>query len=340
MSTVIQVIGTRKEHEKFLFKKKDVVSAGVGYKVVNGQKTNQICLVVGVKEKKPFSTLSKKDVIQQSVDGIPTDVVEVGMPVAQNKSRSQNIIPTNKYRPIIPGTSIGHGGSTAGTFGFVAKLNGQTVIVSNNHVIANQNNAKIGDAIYQPGVYDGGSEADKVAELLEFIPLQIVGIQPPSCGVTKKIEKALNFIAAKIGSSHRLMAIKQGQPSAVTNLVDCAIATPTVEVVEEIAQIGKPTGTRKPELGTKVQKFGRTTRYTTGTIDQIHATVRVSYDAGIATFTDQVILSGMSAGGDSGSAILDMDNKLIGLLFAGSRSITIANPIETVFEMLFGLMLP
>jgi hypothetical protein len=42
----------------------------------------------------------------------------------------------------------------------------------------------------------------------------------------------------------------------------------------------------------------------------------------------------MSAGGDSGSAVLDESDRVIGLLFAGSESTTIINRIQNVLEAL------
>ena len=42
----------------------------------------------------------------------------------------------------------------------------------------------------------------------------------------------------------------------------------------------------------------------------------------------------MSQGGDSGSAVLDDDDRLVGLLFAGSDSTTVINRIEHVFSAL------
>jgi len=68
--------------------------------------------------------------------------------------------------------------------------------------------------------------------------------------------------------------------------------------------------------------------------------VQVSYGPGkIATFVGQLMEGGMSAGGDSGSACLNMNNELVGLLYAGSDSSTIFNPIQDVFSLL-GIQLP
>jgi len=46
------------------------------------------------------------------------------------------------------------------------------------------------------------------------------------------------------------------------------------------------------------------------------------------------LAAAMSQGGDSGSAVLDDRNNLVGLLFAGSDNSTIMNRIENVFSAL------
>ena len=70
-------------------------------------------------------------------------------------------------------------------------------------------------------------------------------------------------------------------------------------------------------------------------IQQIDVTADVDYGSGrTARFTDQLLAGPMSQGGDSGSAVLDDGNRLVGLLFAGSDSTTIINHIEHVFAAL------
>ena len=58
--------------------------------------------------------------------------------------------------------------------------------------------------------------------------------------------------------------------------------------------------------------------------------VQVDYQGKSVTFVDQFMTTGMSAGGDSGSAVLDMAGNVIGLLFAGSDAATLVNPIQAV----------
>ena len=78
-----------------------------------------------------------------------------------------------KRRPCPGGVSVGHYQITAGTLGCWVKKNDQWMLLSNNHVLANVNQAKIGDPIYQPGVYDGGTADDELGKLYEFVPIDV-----------------------------------------------------------------------------------------------------------------------------------------------------------------------
>jgi hypothetical protein len=121
------------------------------------------------------------------------------------------------------------------------------------------------------------------------------------------------------------------------NTVDCAIAKPlSADLVNpNILNIGIPTGAGTATLGTQVQKSGRTTGHTSDQITQIDVTVSVSYGGTrVAVFKNQLMAGAMSQGGDSGSAVLDLDKQVVGLLFAGSQSTTIINPIQSVLEAL------
>jgi hypothetical protein len=123
------------------------------------------------------------------------------------------------------------------------------------------------------------------------------------------------------------------------NLVDAALAQGQFHDLDrEIYWIGYTQGWRRKAnvaVGTVVKKAGRTTNFTTGRITAINATVDVGYGGGrVARFVDQIITTNMSAGGDSGSLVLSMDNVAVGLLFAGSSVATIANQIENVRSLL------
>ena len=310
-----------------LLDRTNVVATGVGYKITGGQKTSTLSIVCSVSKKVAASQLSIKDLVPAILDGMPTDVIETGVIRALQS-------PTEKYRPAPGGVSIGHRDITAGTLGCLVKKDGRSVILSNNHVLANSNAAEIGDPILQPGPYDGGRyPEDHIADLEQFVPINIIGL-PSDCPTATGIASFLNRIARLFGSSVRLQAIDQ---QATENLVDAAIARPLnpEDVKDEILQIGTIQGAAEGELGMAIKKSGRTTGLTTGEIQQVDVTANVQYGEGkIAQFTDQLMAGTMSQGGDSGSAVLDENNHLVGLLFAGSDTTTIMNRIQNVFSTL------
>ena len=349
---VEKIKALQKQKQSELLSRSGVVSVGYGYKIVDGKITDEICLIIGVKQKQPLGVISKKDIIPPSIDGIKTDVVEIGTIYAQGRKSKkasvevasiQAVDPKHKFRPAMPGCSIGVYSITAGTFSCVVKKNGERMILSNNHILADCNQSRIGADIYQPGPSDHGSFLSKMATLHQFVPLLFPGDEsgnsdnppkPSICPIAKKTASAANFVAKSLGRQHRLLAYN---PQANVNYMDAAIAKPTTDdlIVDEIVHIGKPAGTIEATLGMEVQKYGRTTQYTTGKIIQLNATMDVNYGPGkLARFEEQIVATNMSAGGDSGSCVLDMNKNIVGLLFAGSSTSTILSPINKVFEFL------
>jgi hypothetical protein len=299
-----------------------------------------------VQEKKPLAALSAEDAIPKELDGVRTDVFEIGFVRAFNSPD-----PRGRFRPTIPsGVSIGHYKITAGTLGTIVtdRQTGEKLILSNNHVLANSNDAQVGDAILQPGTADGGlNPADMVARLERWVKIRFPGdtetpTPPPTdCDVMGFIVSGANFFAALFGSSQRVVPAPSGQTAAQAdtpdNEVDCAVARPIDpnQFTGEILNIGMVSGTKPATLGMPLRKMGRTTGFTQGTVNLINATVNVAYGPGTARFTGQIIAGAMSAGGDSGSLVVDgTENKGVGLLFAGSNVSTIINPIDKVLDAL------
>ena len=316
-----------KENRFELLARSNVVATGIGYKITKGEKRPTLSIVCSVIKKLPASSLSARDMVPTTVNNIPTDVVETG-PIRALQSH------TAKYRPAPGGVSIGHRDITAGTLGCLVKKSGQIFILSNNHVLANSNEANPGDPILQPGPYDGGKYPDDhIANLQEFVPISF-DEQPSQSSLTRGLASLFNGIARIFGSVDRLKAVRI---RAEENKVDAAIARPLndQDVLGEILEIGTINGLAHGELGMAIKKSGRTTGLTTGEIQQVDVTVNVQYGAGrIARFSDQLLAGPMSQGGDSGSAVLDNSNNLVGLLFAGSDNTTIINRIENVFSAL------
>jgi len=324
-------VQARRQHEESLMQMDNVVATGVGFKIAGTTLTTEPSVIVSVEKKLPISQLSSANLVPKTVDNVKTDVIEIGKIVAFQD-------PKLKERPAQPGVSLGHYQITAGTFGCLVKRGNDVFILSNNHVLANLNTAQVGDPIWQPGKYDNGSSADQIATLEQFIPIGFPGDTslPPSPPTNDRpgcapLAAILSLFAPKAATPQ---APDINQPG--NNTVDCAIARPLTPnlVIPNILNIGIPIGVGSASLSTPVQKSGRTTGYTTGQITQIDVTVTVDYDGKSATFRNQLLAGPMSAGGDSGSAVLDMNKRVVGLLFAGSASSTIINPIQAVLNAL------
>src|SRR2546427_1428491 len=276
----------------------NVVGVGIGHRTVRGFPTEEIALKVYVRQKIHPLLVRDGQVVPDEVEGVPTDVEEAG---EFSIWRPIPPIYQRKVRPAMGGLSIGHYAVTAGTLACLVKDAGETFILSNNHVLANENRGTEGDPILQPGRFDGGkTDRDVIGRLDTFVAVDPEGM----------------------------------------NLVDTALAAPfdPRDVTLDILGIGRLRGTKDAVLEEKVMKSGRTTRKTNGTVVDVSATLRVGYQTGSYLFTDQMIIKGergaFSAGGDSGSTIVTYDGKAVGLLFAGSPFFTISNKMSHVEKAL------
>ena len=330
MPTVESATRAKQQFHDDLLAKPNVVGIGVGLRQRGGKLLDEICVMALVRRKRAADSLAAEALIPTEVGGIPTDVLEVGDLRAQAAR-------TSRWRPAPGGVSIGHYQVTAGTLGCVVRdrATGARLILSNNHVLANGNEASLEDPILQPGSADGGREESDTFALLErFVALEY-NRQPATCGLARLVVDAGNLIARVIGSKHRLETFQQ-DPGA-TNRVDAAVARPLVDsdVSDEVLEIGRPAGVAPVTLGMAVRKSGRTTGLTSGQITVIETTVDVDYGGKTARFEGQILSGAMSQGGDSGSLLVTAAGlQAVGLLFAGSAQTTIYNPISAVLEAL------
>ena len=259
--------------------------------------------------------------LPREIDGVPvrpllTDkIVAMGKPVPGPSHQEK------QDAPIQLGTSGGwrddlaNGYCCAGTLGSLIQVGGSKRILSNYHVfeadIVPGGNGKVattGDYIIQPGLIDVGCDAD-----------------------------AAQNVATLVVTS-----------SLPDNNVDCSsanIITGMVDPTGAILEIGTlSAATVDAYIGQVVKKSGRMTGLTRSSISGLNGTVSIAYEdecagssAFTVTFTGQIIISNRAskflAGGDSGSLLVEdtsTDPSAIGLLYAGSRSTAIANPIDEV----------
>ena len=183
LSTIRGILKSNREN---LLKRANVVATGVGYKETGGERTSTLCIVCSVKKKVDAGQLSGQDLVPATVAGMPTDVLETGVIRALQA-------PTDRFRPAPGGVSVGHVAITAGTLGCWVTKNGQKVILSNNHVLANSNDAEIGDSILQPGPFDGGNfPQDHIANLEQFVPIAFEG-EPSQCPFANAVISVFNL---------------------------------------------------------------------------------------------------------------------------------------------------
>jgi hypothetical protein len=317
-------------HTAGLLARPNVVGVGVGLRRRGGRLEDEVCVVALVRRKRPPSALSVEALVPPLLEGVATDVQEVGILRAQAERRA-------RLRPAPGGVSVGHYLITAGTLGGVVRdrATRARLILSNNHVLANSNDASPEDPILQPGPADGGREENDTLALLErFVPISY-SRQPGTCGLATWVAEAGNRVAGWLGSKHRLETVRL-DPQA-TNRVDAAVARPLIDgdVGDEILEIGVLTGTSPAVLGMSVRKSGRTTGLTSGRVTVVEATVDVDYGGKTARFEGQILSGPMSQPGDSGSLLVEAASpRAVGLLYAGSDQATIYNPITDVLEAL------
>ncbi|MEM7033501.1 MAG: hypothetical protein AAF629_28375 [Chloroflexota bacterium] len=317
-----QVLDTKQQSEQDLLRQRNVVGVGVGYKITADGPTDVLAVMVNVQQKLPKSQLKESDLIPKYINQVRTDVIETGIMRAFDVHKKP-------HRPIIPGgISLGHSDVKSGTFGCLVKRDSEILILSNNHVLANANQARKGDPILQPGTYDEGNIEHQVAVLDSFVPIDF-GDEPAGCQSIELLKLITRLTGKDLGDTTT-------QPAQAINFVDAALAKPIDpdQFSREIVGIGTPTGSADVGLGEFVKKSGRTTGYTEGRIVQIDVTTSVLYGGKAATFGQQLMADGMSAAGDSGSVILNKQNQVVGLLFAGSETTTLINPIGGILSTL------
>lgn len=284
-------------------RRNNIVGVGVGPKIRKGKRTAATSIRFYVEKKVPLKAIPKADRLPEKINGVPTDVVETGRLFAQVPIAQQRL------RPARGGCSVGFkatGFVMAGTFGCLVTDGAKRFILSNNHVLANENALPLSSPIFQAGLLDGGVvPGDRIAKLKKFVRIRKL--------------PADNHVDAAIATLDRLGL---ASPSILPRVGTLGTATPVQ------ATVGMP-----------VHKHGRTTGYTRGTVIDVSADVNVTYDLGVARFVDQMIIVGQSGSfsdsGDSGSLIVRRaGNQATGLLFAGSASHTIANHIGEVLSAL------
>jgi hypothetical protein len=279
--------------------RENIVGFAVGLRYASNSLTGHLAVKVFVRDKLPLERVAPSARVPTQIAGFPTDVEAIGEIILHSFAQ--------RYpRPVPCGVSVSNINLPgSGTLGCLVVLNnGKLCMLSNNHVLANENAAQIGDNIIQPGNAEPVDAPDQVIGTLEnFIAIQETG-----------------------------------------NLVDCAVGLTSFAMVspQHVSYQLTPDPVAAT-IGMTVVKDGRTTQSTVGMVTDLHVNISVGYDpfpAG-AEMRDQIGMRGIqdpfSKPGDSGSLIVTAGTKQpVALLFAGSNdnSVTFGNPIQAVMTAL------
>ena len=225
--------------------------------------------------------------------------------------------------PIQLGTSggwrydIANGYCCGGTLGSLIQVGGTQYILSNYHVFesdivlgGNNRVATTGDPVIQPGLIDVGCDAAGAQDVATLVISSSLSDHNVDASIAKIIS---------------------GQVSPDGSILE--IGTISAETVDAY-------------ISQAVKKSGRTTGLSRSKITGLNGTVMVSYDYECAggtaftkTFTGQIMIankrSKFLAGGDSGSLMVedvDANPRAVGLLYAGSKTLAVANPIDEVLD--------
>lgn len=214
-------------------------------------------------------------------------------------------------RPCCIGTSVGPSGvGGAGTLGaFVKRADDDAIyLLSNNHVLTNQHAVPVGTPILQPGGYDSGMSHHRIAELSDWVPVDLG-------------QHRANRIDAAIARIDPDVRVAEGHLEHLGSLAGVADARARFAAGERVS----------------VYKIGRTTFLTSGRITAVDIEIATYFSGQTARFEEQIEIDGHSGMfgnlGDSGSLVVDEELRGTGLFCAvGARGQGYANHLEPVLS--------
>ena len=305
---VQKVMDVQEKHTEDLLKQEGIVGTSTAL-----SKDGKIVIKV-------YMTGAGNPQVPAKLDGIPVEKVlsglirpfdgSAGSPQYNPRVRQKRPVPIgisafNEENPVCGGSSC-----FAGTLGvrLKAKDGSGLYALSNSHVFSNEGNAPIGTTIVSPSPGEVNCACvpeDIIGKLARFKPLNVSG--------------GFNLMdAAIISTSEKLVG---------NSTLPDGYGVPRTYTI------------KNPQLGMRVQKYGRTTGFTKGRVTAINAITAIGYTIGVARFRRQVEFFGepgkiFGDHGDSGSLIVTEDRFPIALLYGGDdvTHVVFGNPIQAVLD--------
>lgn len=296
-----EIVRVKHEYEDELLALDNVHAVSIGYKEVNGVKTDTLAIVIHTTLKEEEANLNYNEIVPPFLEGFPTDVVEMPpfdyIPTEFDEDEiNLSNIDGKKYRPVpggveiyMPRTEVNGGICTSGMYAQSIKEGDSAsdlYLLTNAHCLR-----EVSQAVMQP-------ISDSPEELIAFSS-RVIDNDRIDGGIAKmtNYENADPFTIVDLGQ--------------ITGVYDITV----------------------DNLGDKVVKRGRTSGITIGVIDYVFVT--------IIDKKDQIVVRGevpFAEPGDSGSVVLmyegESENNVMGLLWGGVLNYAILSPIRAVSEEL------
>ena len=311
----LRVVPVKQAVEDALIDLPGVTGVGVGWKQVGGVETDVMAIRVFVRSKGTYDPANE---IPGEVEGVPTDVIECEfLPEVTHRSLPDD--DTKRYDPVVGGGSCAPARETyAGTLGVLVRDNAtsQLRFLSNWHVLCGDpswSSPGVDRRITQPAIMDGGkAQTDVIGNVVAGIIGQVV------------------------------------IPFGYDLYVDCALCdlSGARAANSSINRVGTLTGVETPVVGDLVRKYGRSTGFTYGVVQDTNFTISVYFPSlGYVRMYYQYCITAPAPGmppftqpGDSGAVVVDNENRAIALHCAGGTSGTVAysvcNPMYMVLKAL------
>ena len=333
MMTQQEIEKLQREAEIELKKYPGVVGVDFGFKEIAGETTDQLALIVNVVEKKEKSELDPTEIIPAEFKGVPTDVIKVP------KIKPLHCEDMQHHSPLVGGISVtnfivGPTNSPAvGTLGFFATIDGvpgpeNVALISNNHVLM-AFGAKVGDTIYQPKHVEEDGKVKLTGDVRERYPSGKThnagqeGHHSYQYQGGTTAQYYLDCASAKIDISISSWCNTNCGVSFKNEIRGLNINGNSA--IADVARVQQADLPPQPGVEYVVYKVGRTTGKTKGKVVSVTALGDGGEKNMIKIEATQKDCNGIlqfAAEGDSGSALINEENKLVGLIFAKN----LANP--------------
>lgn len=273
----------------------NIVSTGAGLRTKNGEYTDEICIVIAVEKKKPENELNASRIFPATIDNIGIDITEKReFRPAILQIPADEMANRERYRPLLGGCLITNGRigpngmASAGTLGCLVYIGASK---KKNAYTALLSNYHV--------MYDNGGTTNTGIGQPDILPSNYVG----RIITGSKVGTELDFAIAKLDDN--------------------------IPIKNEVIEIGTLKGFADAYVTQQVRKYGFKTLLTKGTVTKVNVIIVGEFPVTVYTGVEITGLNPPFADeGDSGSVVVDYNNKVIGLLWGvqvANENIGIAN---------------